>query len=43
MKLGRGILKALGISLLPVLPLERIADAATDCGLWFLCGIYGIN
>ena len=38
---GTSILRLLGISLLPVLPLVRIAKGQSACGAWFLCGIFG--
>jgi hypothetical protein len=41
MRCGRFILKVLGISLLPVLPIERNAEAQTECDGWYLCGIWG--
>ena len=44
-KIGRGVLKAVGISMLPLLPIGRIVTPAqaqgSVCTTWFLCGIYG--
>src|SRR5947199_6540631 len=44
--IGRSVLKVMGVSMLPLLPVDRIvtpADAQTSgpCDYWFLCGIYG--
>lgn len=44
-RVGKMCLKALGISMLPLLPVDRIvreADAQSNpCSSWFLCAIYG--
>jgi hypothetical protein len=44
-RLGKAALTALGVSVVPLLPLDRIMRTAeaqgTDCNLWQLCGIWG--
>lgn len=40
-RLGNITLRIAGVSLLPLLPVDRIQADATTCGDWRLCGMFG--